>query len=109
VTIYVQLHIKFRYDKGYTLFLLNIGDIVFLNLYQSYCIPGIHDKKFAQQRIKSFRIIYRVSPLIYEFEFPNKINIHSVIFIIHLKLISKDSDSYNRSRIDYPTPIKKDS
>jgi hypothetical protein len=33
VIIYVQLHIKFRYDKDYTPFFLNIGDTAFLNLY----------------------------------------------------------------------------
>jgi hypothetical protein len=53
-------------------------------------------------------MIYRVSFLIYEFEFPNNINIYSVIFIIYLKLIPKGSDLYNRSRNDYPAPINED-
>jgi hypothetical protein len=35
-------------------------------------------------------------------------NIHSVIFIIYLKLISKSSDSYNRSRNNYSALIEKD-
>jgi hypothetical protein len=54
-------------------------------------------------------MIYRVLFLIYKFEFPNNINIYPVISIIHLKLILKNSDSYNRSRNDYPASIKKDS
>jgi hypothetical protein len=33
VTTYIQLYIKFRYDKDYTPFLLNIGDIIFFNLH----------------------------------------------------------------------------
>jgi hypothetical protein len=33
-------------------------------------------------------------------------NIHSIILITYLKLISKSSDPYNRSRNDYPIPIK---
>jgi hypothetical protein len=28
-----KLHMKFRYDKDYTFFFLNIDDIVFLNLH----------------------------------------------------------------------------
>jgi hypothetical protein len=98
---------KFRYDKNYTSFLLNIGDTAFLNFYQGYRISNIYNKKLAQQWIESFRIIYRVSSLAYEFEFPNNINIHPIILIIYLKLIPKNSDSYNRSRNDYPILIKK--
>jgi hypothetical protein len=52
-------------------------------------------------------VIRRVSFLVYEFEFPNNINIHSIILIIYLKLISKNSDSYNCFRNDYPASIKK--
>jgi hypothetical protein len=99
---------KFRYDKDYTSFLLNIDNTAFFNFYQDYCISGIYNKKFAQQRIESFRILYRVSFLIYEFEFPNNMNIHSVILIIYLKLISKNNDLYNRSRNNYPALIKKE-
>jgi hypothetical protein len=54
-------------------------------------------------------MIRRVSSLIYEFEFPNNINIHPIISIIYLELIPKDSDLYNRSRNDYLISIKKDS
>jgi hypothetical protein len=54
-------------------------------------------------------MIHRVSSLIYEFEFPNNINIHSIILIIHLKLVSKNNDFYNRFRNDYPALIKEDS
>jgi hypothetical protein len=53
-------------------------------------------------------MIYRVSFLIYEFEFPNNINIYPIILITYLKLASKSSDPYNRSRNNYPAPIKKD-
>jgi hypothetical protein len=35
-------------------------------------------------------------------------NIYSVILIIYLKLVSKDSDLYNRSRNNYSTSIKED-
>jgi hypothetical protein len=98
---------KFRYDKDHTLFLLNTGDIAFLNLHQDYRISSIHNRKLAQQRIESFKIIYRVSPLTYEFEFPNNINIHPIILIIYLKSTSKSSDPYNYSRNNYLVPIKK--
>jgi hypothetical protein len=53
-------------------------------------------------------MICRVSFLIYEFEFPNNINIYPIISIIYLKLTSKNSDSYNYFRNDYPALIKKD-
>jgi hypothetical protein len=64
-------------------------------------------KKLAQQRIEFFRMIRRILSLIYEFEFPNNINIYSIILIIHLKLAPKSGDPYNRSRNDYSIPIKK--
>jgi hypothetical protein len=108
VTAYAQLHIKFRYDKNYTSLFLNTGDTAFLNFHQGYRVPNIYNKKFAQQRIKSFRIICRVSFLIYEFEFSNNINIYPVIFITHLKLTPKGSDPYNRSRNDYLILVKED-
>jgi hypothetical protein len=97
---------KFRYDKSYTSFLFNTGDTAFLNLYQSYRVPNIYNKKFTQQRIKFFKMIYRISSLTYEFEFPNNINIHSVISVTYLKLILKNSDFYNRSRNNYSVPIE---
>jgi hypothetical protein len=54
-------------------------------------------------------MIYRVLSLIYEFEFPYNMNIHSVISIIYLKLVLKGSDFYNRFRNDYLISVKKDS
>jgi hypothetical protein len=53
-------------------------------------------------------MIRRVSFLIYEFEFPNNMNIYPIILIIYLKLASKSSDFYNRSRNDYSASIKED-
>jgi hypothetical protein len=53
-------------------------------------------------------MICRVLSLIYEFEFPNNINIYSVISVIHLKLVSKDSDPYNHSRNNYSASVKED-
>jgi hypothetical protein len=53
-------------------------------------------------------MICRVSSLAYEFEFSNNMNIYPIIFIIYLKLISKNSDSYNRFRNDYSALMKKD-
>jgi hypothetical protein len=54
-------------------------------------------------------MIYRVSSLIYEFEFPNYMNIYSIILVIYLKLVSNGSDPYNRSRNDYLVSIEKNS
>jgi hypothetical protein len=54
-------------------------------------------------------MIYRVSFLVYEFEFPNNMNIHPVISIIYLKLAPKGSDLYNRSRNDYSAPVEENS
>jgi hypothetical protein len=50
-------------------------------------------------------MIYRVSSLAYELEFSNNMNIHPIISITYLKLISKNSDPYNRSRNDYSISI----
>jgi hypothetical protein len=61
-----------------------------------------------QQQIKAFRIIRRVLFLIYEFKFPNNINIHPVISIIYLKLILKSSDIYNRFYNNYLILVEKD-
>jgi hypothetical protein len=53
-------------------------------------------------------MICHVLFLVYEFEFPNNINIYPVILIIYLELILKGSDFYNRFRNNYPISIKKD-
>jgi hypothetical protein len=53
-------------------------------------------------------MIRRVLFLVYEFEFPNNINIYPVISIIYLELVSKNSDLYNRSRNDYLVSIEED-
>jgi hypothetical protein len=55
---------------------------------------------------KIFKIIRRISSLIYELELPNNINIYPVISIIYLKLALKGSDPYNRFRNNYPVPVK---
>jgi hypothetical protein len=99
---------KFHYDKGHMFLFLNIGDTAFFNFHQDYRISSIHSKKLAQQRIEFFRMIYRISFLVYEFEFPNNMNIYSVISVIHLELILKDSDFYNRFRNNYSVSIKED-
>jgi hypothetical protein len=52
-------------------------------------------------------MICRVSFLVYEFEFPNNMNIYSIISIIYLKLASKNSDFYNYFRNDHAISIKK--
>jgi hypothetical protein len=98
---------KLRYDKNHTPLLLNIGDTAFLNL-QDYRIPGIHNKKLVQQRIEPFKIIRRILSLAYELEFPNNINIYSIILITHLKSAPKYSDPYNRPYNDYLAPIEED-
>jgi hypothetical protein len=53
-------------------------------------------------------MIYREASLIYEFEFPNNINIYSIILITYLELVSKDSDLYNYSRNNYSISNKED-
>jgi hypothetical protein len=52
-------------------------------------------------------MIRRVLFLIYKFEFPNYINIHPIILIIHLKSAPKGSDFYNYFRNDYPALLRK--
>jgi hypothetical protein len=54
-------------------------------------------------------MIHRVLSLIYKFEFSNNINIHPIISVTHLKLISKGSDPYNRFRNNYSISVKEDS
>jgi hypothetical protein len=53
-------------------------------------------------------VIRRVLFLVYKFEFPNNMNIYSIILITYLELISKDSEFYNRFRNNYPASIKED-
>jgi hypothetical protein len=54
-------------------------------------------------------MIFRLLFLVYEFEFPNNMNIYPVISIIYLKLILKGSDFYNRFRNNYLALVKEDS
>src|SRR6266536_6142043 len=97
---------KIRYDRVYTFLFLNAGDEVYLNLYKNYRISGINGQKFTRQRVNSFKIVRRVSPLAYEFKLPSNMKIYPVISVTYLKPIPHGKDPYNRPRNDYVSPIQ---
>jgi hypothetical protein len=62
-------------------------------------------ERFFAARMRRYAMRSGLS-LIYEFEFPNNINIYPIISIIHLKLAPKNSDPYNCPRNDYLISVK---
>jgi len=79
---------------------------VYLNLHEDFRILDIKSKKLTQQRVNSFKIIRRVSPLVYELKLPSNIKIYPIIFVTHLESASHGRDLYDRPRNDYLSLIE---
>jgi hypothetical protein len=51
----------------------------------------LNQSSLSSKKLKSFKIVRKISSLIYELELSNFMKNHSIIFVIHLKQIKKNS------------------
>ncbi len=74
--------------------ILWVKEYTFLRLHRDYHLSEHSFKKLSQQYCDFFLIIKWVEQLAYKLELSAHWRIHSVIFIVQLKLASKDADSF---------------
>ena len=95
IIVFVNVMHKLRYDFAHKNVKLTINDYAFLRLHVDYIICELSNKKFNQQRVDFFKILKKIDILIYRLKLSLVMQIHFVVFITQLKLVSTfDNDSY---------------
>ena len=84
VVVFVQMHVKYYYDKKHASIFMKIDDWTFFRLHKDYKISITIrlNKKYAQQYVDSFQIIERIEKLIYRLVISNNWRVHNVFIII---------------------------
>ena len=80
------------------------SDYALIKLHKKYDISFIVvlNFKYSQQYVNSFRILKRVKKLIYQLNLSTHWKIHSILFIIQLKLVSTSHfDFFQRFKSNY--------
>ena len=98
--VWVNMIIKFNYDRRHTSIDLKKKFEIYLRLHHEYTISNIINRKLSNQRVDSFKILQKIDKLIYKFELFFVIIIHSVVSIIQLKSKFVDENFYRRARSD---------
>ena len=93
--IFVNVMHKRRYNQNHKNVEFVVNNFVFLRLHVDYIIFDLINKKLNQQRVDSFKILVKMSILIYKLNLSSIMQIHSIISITQLKLAqSSNNDSY---------------
>ena len=104
--IYVNVQIKLKYDDKHKFLKLQIDDYAYLRLYHEYQLFNKFIRKFFNQYAESFLIKRWVDLLVYELKLSIIFKIHSIIFVIQLKLANIIEDFYQRLKSNYFESIK---
>ena len=80
VIIFINTIIKTRYNNIYKIVKLREESLVYLRFHYNYSILDINLKLF-NQRVEFFKILSKISDLVYLMKLSNIINIHSIILI----------------------------
>ena len=92
---------KSRYDQAHRVMKLTSEFLIYLRLHQDYTILDLFNKKLSNQRVDSFKILKTVdNNQIYRLQLFLIMKIHLMIFITQLKLITFNSNSYDRKISD---------
>ena len=103
---WANLQSKITYDAHHRPITLKEGSEVFLKLHQGYTLPGVKNRKFANQRAGPFKILERIGNLAYKLDIPPHWKIHPVISITQLEPAPKGDDPYKRTtKPDHPPPV----
>ena len=94
IIVFVNVMHKLRYDFIHKNIKLTINDYVFLRLHVDYIIFELSNKKLSQQRVDSFKILKKSDILIYRLKLFFVMQIHFIIFITQLKLVSTFEDDF---------------
>ena len=97
VMIFVSALSKARYDEIHKTMKFKIDDKMYLRLHHDYIIFDLFNHKLTKQRVRSFFIIEKMNNLVFKLQLFFVMKIHSVVLIAQLKLITSNSNSYDRS------------
>ena len=97
---WINIIIKFNYDRRYIFLNLIKNFKTYLRLHYDYTISSIINKKLSQQRVDFFIILNKIDNLIYRLNLSSIIIIYLVVFVTQLKFLFVDSNFYRRSRFD---------
>ena len=99
VITFVQMHVKYYYDKNHVSIFIKTNEWTFFRLHKDYkiSITTRLNKKYTQQYVDSFQIIERIERLVYRLIISTNWRIHNVFTIAQLKSCSSfDDDFYRR-------------
>ena len=94
VIVFATTKVKIYYDVRHTSILFEKDEYVYLRLNKEYKLSKRLNSKLSQQRCEFFKILQRVERLTYKLNLSSTWRVHSVIFIVQLKLVFVDFDSY---------------
>ena len=97
---WINIIVKSYYDKKHQFINLKKKSQIYFNFHYEYIIFELKNKKLFSQRIKSFKVLQKIDALTYRLKFSSIIIIHFVIFVSQLKFVSKNRDSFHKSRFD---------
>ena len=86
---------------------MKVSDYINLYLHHSYILSAMKkNSELSQQFISLFKILQRVSCLVYKLNIPSTWCIHSVFTIIILESVSlSDSDPFHRLQPNHPESV----
>ena len=97
---WINIIIKFNYDRRHIFLNLKKNFKTYLRLHHDYTISSIINKKLSQQRVDFFIILNKIDNLVYRLDFSLIMIIYLVVFVAQLKSLFVDSNFYRRSRFD---------
>ena len=105
VTVFINAKTKLYYDVKHTFFRFNQRNRTYLRLNNNYQLSNKLNKKFSSQKCNFFLVKRQVNRLTYKLKLSFNWKIHSIVFVIQLKLFFK-TNSYDRSLPDHFDAIK---
>lgn len=92
--MFTQAEAKSYYDARHKSVILKTNNFIYIQLHHSYTIPNLKNQKLSNQWVDLFQILQQIEILIYKLDLSLTMQIHSVILIVQLKLMTKKDDSY---------------
>ena len=105
--VFAQMNVKHQYDDKHQSLFMKADDQILIRLHRDYDIFFIAmlDKKLSQQFVELFKILKRIERLTYRLKLFDHWRIHLVLFVAQLKLVSKTSNLFNRSRSNHSKSV----
>ena len=96
IIIFANVLSKARYDRAHKSIQIKASDKIYLRLYQRYIIFNLSNHKLFNQRVDSFKIIEKVSNLVFRLDLSSIMKVHFVVSIAQLESTMSNIDLYDR-------------